>query len=534
VFRIAGAVLARIGRCRLGRADRAFTRTEGTPLVPPAQSAKAATAISPTRAEDFAGWYQEVVREVELATMAHVRGCMVIRPWGYRMWELMQAELDLQIRARRHANVYFPLFIPVSYIQAEATHVEGFAKEMAVVTHHRLESVDGVLVPAGPLEEPVVVRPTSETIFGKSMAEWIQSYRDLPMRLNQWCNVVRWEMRPRVFLRTTEFLWQEGHTAHESEASALADTLNAHEMYRTFAEDFLCIPTVPGEKPESERFPGAVQTFTIEAMMQDGRALQAGTSHYLGQNFARAADIRFLDRDNQRQHVYTTSFGISTRLIGAVIMTHGDDDGLVLPPKIAPAQVVIVPILRGEGGEDILAYAEEVATAVARPGGLDPIAPDRVLVDRTERRANDVRWSYIKKGAPVIIEVGPRDAASRTVSYRVRLDHRNVRSVPFAGAAEAMTSALAEVHEGLLTQARTRLRDGIRTDLTSFEDLRKFFEESRGLVLAPWCGDPECEAALKPLAVSIRCIPEHLEAPGDVCIVDGRPRRFSALFGQSY
>jgi hypothetical protein len=317
--------------------------------VPQAQSAKAATAISPTRAEDFAGWYQEVVREAELATMAHVRGCMVIRPWGYRMWELMQAELDLQIRARRHANVYFPLFIPVSYLQAEAEHVEGFAKEMAVVTHHRLESVDGVLTPAGPLEEPVVVRPTSETIFGKSMAEWIQSYRDLPMRLNQWCNIVRWEMRPRVFLRTTEFLWQEGHTAHESEASAMADTLNAHEMYQTFAEDFLCIPTVPGEKSESERFPGAVKTFTIEAMMQDGRALQAGTSHYLGQNFARAVGIDFLDRDNRREHVYTTSFGISTRLIGAVIMTHGDDDGLVLPPKIAPAQVVIVPILRGVG-----------------------------------------------------------------------------------------------------------------------------------------------------------------------------------------
>ena len=506
-------------------------RTEGTPLVPQAQSAQAAAAISPARAEDFPGWYQEVVREAELATMAHVRGCMVIRPWGYRMWELMQAELDAQIRARRHANVYFPLFIPVSYIQAEAEHVEGFAKEMAVVTHHRLEDVDGVLTPAGPLEEPVVVRPTSETIFGKSMAEWIQSYRDLPMRLNQWCNVVRWELRPRVFLRTTEFLWQEGHTAHETEASALADTLNAHEMYRTFAEDFLCLPTVPGEKPESERFPGAVKTFTIEAMMQDGRALQTGTSHYLGQNFARAADIRFLDRDNQRQHVYTTSFGISTRLIGAVIMTHGDDDGLVLPPQIAPAQVVIVPILRGEASDEILAYAEEVASELARPGGL---APDRVLVERSERRANDVRWSYIKKGAPVIIEVGQRDAASRTVTYRVRLDHRNVRSVPLAGATEAMTSALSEVHEGLLIQARTRLRDGIRSDLTNFAEMRKFFTGGRGLVLAPWCGDPECEAALKPLAVSVRCIPEHLEASGDVCIVDGRPRRFSALFGQSY
>jgi prolyl-tRNA synthetase len=499
--------------------------------VPQAQSTKAGAAISPTRADDFPGWYQEVVRAAELATMAHVRGCMVIRPWGYRMWELMQAELDVQIRARRHSNVYFPLFIPVSYVQSEAEHVEGFAKEMAVVTHHRLESVNGVLEPAGPLEEPVVVRPTSETIFGKSMAEWIQSYRDLPMRLNQWCNIVRWEMRPRVFLRTTEFLWQEGHTAHESEASAMADTLDAHEMYRSFAEDFLCIPTVPGEKSESERFPGAVKTFTIEAMMQDGRALQAGTSHYLGQNFARAADINFLDRDNQRQHVYTTSFGISTRLIGAVIMTHGDDDGLVLPPAIAPSQVVIVPILRGEASEAVLAYADEVALELTQSGGL---SPDRVLVERSERRATDIRWSYIKKGVPVIIEVGVRDADSRTVSYRVRLDHRTARSVPLEQAAEAMTSALREVHEGLLTQARARLRDGIRSDITSFAEMRKFFEDGRGLVLAPWCGERDCEAALKPLAVSIRCIPEHLEASGDVCIIDGRPRRYSALFGQSY
>jgi prolyl-tRNA synthetase len=499
--------------------------------VPVAQSQSAGTAISPSRADDFAGWYQEVVRAAELATMAHVRGCMVIRPWGYRMWELMQAELDRQIRARRHSNVYFPLLIPVSYIQSEADHVEGFAKEMAVVTHHRLEDVQGVLTPAGPLEEPLVVRPTSETIFGRSMSEWIQSYRDLPMRLNQWCNIVRWEMRPRVFLRTTEFLWQEGHTAHESEAAAMADTLDAHEMYRTFAEDFLCLPTVPGEKSASERFPGALRTYTIEAMMQDGRALQAGTSHYLGQNFARAAGIEFVDRANERQYAHTTSFGISTRLIGAVIMTHGDDDGLVLPPAVAPSQVVIVPILRGEQTEPVLAYAHEVAAALTGPGGIQP---DRVLVETSEQRATDLRWSYIKKGAPVIVEVGPRDLAGRTVSYRMRLDHRTLRTAGFDAVPGAIGGALREVHEGLLDQARTRLRDGIHTGITTLAQLAEFFRSQRGFVLGAWCGEPDCEAALKPLAVSIRCIPQHLEAPGSVCIVDGRPRRFSALFGQSY
>jgi prolyl-tRNA synthetase len=499
--------------------------------VPAAHSQSAGTAISPTRADDFAGWYQEVVRAAELATMAHVRGCMVIRPWGYRMWELMQAELDLQIRARRHSNVYFPLFIPLSYLQSEASHVEGFAKEMAVVTHHRLDSVNGVLVPAGPLEEPLVVRPTSETIFGRSMSEWIHSYRDLPMRLNQWCNVVRWEMRPRVFLRTTEFLWQEGHTAHDSEAAAMADALDAHEMYRTFAEDFLCIPTVPGEKSASERFPGAVSSYTIEAMMQDGRAVQAGTSHYLGQNFARAADIDFLDRKDERQHAHTTSFGISTRLIGAVIMTHGDDDGLVLPPAIAPSQVVIVPILRGESSGAVLAYAHQVAAALTGPDGINP---DRVLVETSEQRATDLRWSYVKKGVPVIAEVGPRDLASRTVTYRVRLDHHALRTAGFDDLRAAMAAALREVHEGLLQQARIRLREGIHSDITTLGEMEQFFRSRRGFVLGAWCGEPDCEAALKPLAVSIRCIPQHLEAPGEACVVDGRPKRFSALFGQSY
>src|SRR5579875_1100264 len=285
------------------------------------------TGVSPTRDEDFPGWYQEVVRAADLAVPAHVRGAMVIKPWGYGIWQLMQARLDAEIRRRGHENVYFPMLIPLSYFQREADHVAGFAKEMAVVTHHRLEERDGKLVPAGELAEPLVVRPTSETIIGQSMADWIQSYRDLPLLLNQWANVVRWELRPRIFLRTSEFLWQEGHTAHATEAEAIEETIGSHRMYQQFTEDFLAMPVIPGEKPPSERFPGALQSFSIEAMMQDGKALQAGTSHYLGQNFARAADISFLDSDGQRRHAYNTSWGMSTRLIGGLIMVHSDDDG---------------------------------------------------------------------------------------------------------------------------------------------------------------------------------------------------------------
>src|ERR1700722_1652885 len=300
-------------------------------------------ALPVTRAGDFAAWYQAVVNQADLAEDSGVRGCMIIRPWGYGIWQRIQELLDRRFRDTGHENCYFPLFIPLSFIAKEAEHVEGFAKEMAVVTHHRLKLIDGELQPDpdARLEEPLIVRPTSETIIGDAFQRWIRSYRDLPLLLNQWANVVRWEMRTRLFLRTSEFLWQEGHTAHADEADAREETLRMLEVYRAFSEVKLELPVVAGEKPENERFPGAVATYSIEAMMQDGRALQAGTSHYLGQNFARAFGIDFLGRDNQRQHVYTTSFGISTRLVGDVIMTRGDEDGLVLPPKIAPAQVVI-------------------------------------------------------------------------------------------------------------------------------------------------------------------------------------------------
>ena len=316
-------------------------------------SPAAKTAITPRRDEDFPEWYQQVIRAAAMAEPSDVRGCMVIRPWGYGIWENMQHHLDVMFRATGHRNAYFPLFIPLSYLAKEAEHVEGFAKECAVVTHSRLEAnAEGKLVPASPLTEPLVVRPTSETIIGASYAKWVQSYRDLPILINQWCNVVRWEMRPRIFLRTTEFLWQEGHTVHETEVEARAETKQMLDVYETFVRDHLAIPVVSGEKSESERFPGAVQTLCIEALAQDRKAIQAGTSHFLGQNFARASGIQFQSRTGTQEYAWTTSWGMTTRLIGTMIMVHGDDDGLVLPPRIAPTQIVILPITPKEETRD--------------------------------------------------------------------------------------------------------------------------------------------------------------------------------------
>jgi prolyl-tRNA synthetase len=324
---------------------------------------KPRTAITPTREENYAEWYQQVVKAADLAENSAVRGCMVIKPWGYALWENMQRALDDMFKATGHQNAYFPLFIPLSFLQKEATHVEGFAKECAVVTHHRLEmGPEGKLIPAGELEEPLIVRPTSETIIGDAFARWVQSYRDLPLLINQWANVVRWEMRTRMFLRTTEFLWQEGHTAHATAEEALEETMRMLAVYADFAENWLAVPVIQGEKTAGERFPGADHTFCIEAMMQDRKALQAGTSHFLGQNFAKASDIKFLDSQGVQQHAWTTSWGSSTRMIGSLIMTHSDDDGLVLPPKVAPAHVAIIPIFRNDEDKPrVLEYCNAVA-----------------------------------------------------------------------------------------------------------------------------------------------------------------------------
>src|SRR6188472_3183848 len=324
-------------------------------------NAKPQTAITPTRADNYQDWYQEVVKAADLAEASPVRGCMVIKPWGYALWENIQRGLDGLFKATGHVNAYFPLFIPVSYLEKEAAHVEGFAKEVAVVTHHRLEARDGKLVPTGELEEPLVVRPTSETIIGEMFAKWVQSYRDLPLLINQWANVVRWEMRTRLFLRTAEFLWQEGHTAHATSEEAVEETMKMLGVYADFAENWMAMPVIQGEKTAGERFPGAVQTYCIEAMMQDRKALQAGTSHFLGQNFSKAQEIKFQDQNGTVQYAWTTSWGVSTRLVGGLIMTHSDDDGLVLPPRLAPKHVVLLPIYRSdEEKSQVLAYVNSL------------------------------------------------------------------------------------------------------------------------------------------------------------------------------
>src|ERR1700719_1236445 len=382
--------------------------------------AAARTAITPRRGDDFPEWYQQVIRAAELAEPSDVRGCMVIRPWGYGIWENMQRQLDAMFRATGHRNAYFPLFIPLSYFAKEAAHVEGFAKKCAVVTHTHLEvNTEGKMVPASPLTEPLVVRPTSETIIGATYAKWVQSYRDLPILLNQWCNVVRWEMRPRIFLRTTEFLWQEGHTVHETEAEAREETKRMLDVYETFSRDYVALPVFHGEKSESERFPGAVQTLCIEAMVQDRKAIQAGTSHFLGQNFAKASGIRYVSRTGKEEYVWTTSWGASTRLIGALIMTHADDDGMILPPRIAPSHVVILPITPKEETKQAVLDA---STALKSRITDELYADDsiRVEVDRRDIGGGAKSWEWIKRGVPIRIEIGPRDLSAGTAALSRR------------------------------------------------------------------------------------------------------------------
>src|SRR5881394_76726 len=380
----------------------------------------AKTAITPRRDQDFPEWYQQVIRAAELAEPSDVRGCMVIRPWGYGIWENMQRQLDAMFRATGHRNAYFPLFIPLSYFAREAEHVEGFAKECAVVTHSRLEAdADGKLKPGSPLTEPLVVRPTSETIIGASYAKWVQSYRDLPILINQWANVVRWEMRPRLFLRTTEFLWQEGHTVHETETEARAETRLILDLYETFVRDHLAVPVFTGAKSESEKFPGAVETLTLEAMVQDRKAIQAGTSHFLGQNFARASGIQFQNREGKQEFGWTTSWGMTTRMIGTLIMMHADDDGLVLPPRIAPTHVVIIPITpKEETRAAVLEAADKLAAQLRAMSYAS--APIEVEVDNRDLGGGVKSWEWVKKGVPLRVELGPRDLESGNVAVSRR------------------------------------------------------------------------------------------------------------------
>jgi prolyl-tRNA synthetase len=501
------------------------------------------SAISPRRADDFPEWYQAVVAAADMAENSDVRGCMVIKPWGYGIWELMQAQLDRMFKATGHKNAYFPLFIPLSYLEKEAAHVAGFAKECAVVTHHRLEAgPDGKLIPTGKLTEPLVVRPTSETIIGAAYAKWVQSYRDLPLLLNQWANVVRWEMRPRIFLRTAEFLWQEGHTAHETEAEAQEETRKMLEVYATFAREHLAIPVLTGAKSASERFPGAVDTLCIEAMVQDCKAVQAGTSHFLGQNFARASGIRYLSRAGQQEFAWTTSWGVSTRLIGTLIMAHADDDGLVLPPRVAPTQVVIIPVIPKEELRDKVlgacrALAEQIG-AVSFQG--DPV---RVEVDARDTTGGNKTWEWIKKGAPLRVEIGPRDLDAGTV-FVGRRDKgpKEKQSYPQGAFAAEVPALLLSIHDAIYQRA-LEFHDAHTRVIDSKDDFYAWFtpkneakpEIHGGFALAHWNGSPEVEAKIKEdLKVTIRCIPfEERPEPG-TCIFTGEPSKQRVVFAKSY
>src|SRR4051795_9903130 len=430
------------------------------------------TAITPRRDQDFPEWYQQVVRAADLAENSDVRGCMVIKPWGYGIWEAMQRGLDGMFKATGHKNAYFPLFIPLSYLAKEAEHVEGFAKECAVVTHHRLEA-DGKgglrPAPGAELAEPLVVRPTSETIIGATYAKWVQSYRDLPILINQWANGVRWEMRPRLFLRTSEFLWQEGHTVHETEAEARAETEQMLQVYATFAREHLAVPVFSGEKSASERFPGAVETLAIEAMVQDRKAIQAGTSHFLGQNFAKASGIQFQTREGKQEFGWTTSWGVSTRLVGTVIMAHADDDGLVLPPRIAPTHVVILPITpKEETRAAVLEAAEKLASELRAQQYAG--APIEVEVDRRDLGGGVKNWEWIKKGVPLRVELGPRDLESGNVAVSRR--DQPVKTKEFLKVedfARKASELLVSIQDNLLARA-TEFRDANTRNIDSKEE----------------------------------------------------------------
>ena len=496
------------------------------------------TAISPTRAENYPEWYQQVVRAADLAELSPVRGCMVIKPWGYALWENMQRALDGMFKATGHSNAYFPLFIPLRYLEREAEHVEGFAKECAVVTHHRLEpGEDGGLVPAGKLDEPYVVRPTSETIIGEMYSKWVQSYRDLPILINQWANVVRWELRPRLFLRTAEFLWQEGHTVHATAAEAHEETLRMLGVYADFAENHMAMPVLRGEKSAGERFPGAENTYTIEAMMQDRKALQAGTSHFLGQNFARACNITFSDRDGALAHAWTTSWGVSTRLVGGLIMTHGDDDGVVLPPRLAPQHAVILPIYKdAEQRTAVLEFCRglECRLRDARYTGESL----RVTIDDRDLRGGEKNWHHVKRGVPLRIEVGPRDLAAGTVSV-ARRDQppRQRAAVAHEQLAADAPALLAEMQDGLLQRARRFLADHT-VRVSGRAELEAYFRDdhSAGFAQAPVSAaaeqDPACRELFGSLKLSLRCIPDA----GDTgaCIFSGAGGAPVAVIARAY
>lgn len=497
------------------------------------------TAVIPTRRENFPDWYQEVIKVADLAEHAPVRGCMVIKPHGYSIWEAMQRYLDDSFKKLGVENAYFPLFIPQSFLEKEAEHVEGFAKECAVVTHSRLEkTADGKMKPASPLEEALVVRPTSEMIIGSSFARWIESYRDLPMKINQWCNVVRWEMRPRLFLRTAEFLWQEGHTAHETAEEADRQAREILELYARFAEEILAIPVIRGEKSENERFPGAKATYTFEAMMQDGKALQMGTSHFMGENFAKASEIKYLNKEGELTYVNTTSWGVTTRMIGSVIMTHADDNGMMIPPRIAPKQVMIIPVvLKEEHRSQILAKCEKLQKALGEETYFEK--PIHAAIDTRDLRAGEKSWDAVKKGYPLRIEIGMRDLEKGEIPLFLRTeDKKQRRQIREENLVDEVIKALEEVHFSLYQKA-VAFREENSITIESLTDFEKVFKDDAfpaKFIYAPWAGDRTLEEKIqKQHGVTIRCIPFEQSKKGKKhCFFTNAEANHMAVFAKSY
>jgi prolyl-tRNA synthetase len=504
--------------------------------------AKQKTAITPTRDENYSEWYQSVLKGADLSENSPVRGCMVIKPWGYAIWENIQRILNKEFKRTGHQNAYFPLFIPLSFMEKEAEHVEGFAKECAVVTHHRLEAgPDGKLIPAGKLEEPLIVRPTSEMIIGHMFGKWVESYRDLPILINQWANVVRWEMRTRMFLRTSEFLWQEGHTVHETSAEADKEARQMHKIYHDFCRDCLAMPVICGEKTPQERFPGAVNTFTIEAMMQDRKALQAGTSHFLGQNFAKSCGVQFKTRDGELEHGWMTSWGVTTRLIGGMVMCHSDDDGLILPPRVASAHIVLIPIINDESKDAVTAFCEKLKDDLSNV--LYHGQAVEVVFDKGNKTNGEKKWDWVRKGIPLRVEIGAREVESGQLSIARRdKGPKDTIAMNVSEICSKVVPILDDLQAALLKRAREFQAKNTKK-IDTKEEFYAFFtpknaeepEVHGGFALAHWCEDPAVEEQVKAdLSVTIRCIPLDSPLEEGKCVITGRPSKRRVIYAKSY
>ncbi len=486
----------------------------------------------PSRSEDYSQWYNELVKRADLAEHSDVRGCMVIKPYGYSIWEKMQQALDKMFKDTGHVNAYFPLFVPKSYLAREASHVEGFAKECAIVTHYRLKNAEdgsGIIVdPDAKLEEELIIRPTSETVIWNSYKKWIQSYRDLPILINQWANVVRWEMRTRLFLRTAEFLWQEGHTAHATADEAVKETLLLLDVYAEFAEKYMALPVIKGKKTEGEKFPGAVDTYCIEAMMQDGKALQSGTSHFLGQNFAKAFDVQFSGKDGKLEYVWGTSWGVSTRLMGALIMAHSDDDGLIIPPKLAPIHVVIVPIYKKEEELNAITAKVDQLSADLKKQGLT------VKFDNRDTYKPGFKFAeHELRGVPVRLAIGPRDLQNGTVEV-ARRDTKEKQVMKMDDVSAAIPKLLEEIQDNIYQRALAFRNERI-TSVETFDEMVKVLDEKGGFVSAHWDGTSETEAKIKEeTKATIRCIPLDAKEENGKCVYSGKPSQRRVLFARAY